>query len=82
MARIHITADELQSQLAGLSAGWRPEWVDVCSEHGRRYFTVIFVKDEARIDWRLTTDTPDWGIETISKKLTGEGYAPVVQDFE
>jgi len=82
LARIHITADELQNQLATLSAGWRPEWVDVCSEHGRRYFTVIFVKDEARIDWRLTTDTPDWGIETISKNLTQEGFAPVVQDLE
>jgi hypothetical protein len=82
LARIHITDDELQNQLATLSAGWRPEWVDVCNEHGRRYFSVIFVKDEARIDWRLTTDTPDWGIETMSKKLTGEGYAPVVQDHE
>ncbi len=82
LARIHITADELQNQLATLSAGWRPEWVDVYSEQGRRYFTVIFVKDEARLDWRLTTDTPDWGIETISKSLTQEGFAPVVQDLE
>ena len=43
---------------------------------------MIFVKDEAQIDWRLTTDTPEWGIETISKKLTGESYAPIVQDLE
>jgi serine/threonine-protein kinase len=82
LARVHITADELQNQLATLSAGWRPEWVDVYKEQGRRYFTVIFVKDEARLDWRLTTDTPDWGISTIAKKLTDEGFAPVVQDFE
>jgi WD40 repeat protein len=81
-ARVHITADELQNQLATLSAGWRPEWVDVYKEKGRRYFTVIFVKDEARLDWRLTTDTPDWGVETISKKLTQEGFAPIVQDLE
>jgi hypothetical protein len=82
LPRVHITADELQNQLATLSAGWRPEWVDVYKEQGQRYFTVIFVKDEARLDWRLTTDTPEWGIQTISKKLTGEGFAPVVQDFE
>jgi hypothetical protein len=82
LTRIHITADELQNQLATLSAGWRPEWVDVYKEQGRRYFTVIFVRDEGRLDWRLTTDTPDWGIETISKKLTQEGFAPVVQDLE
>jgi WD40 repeat protein/Flp pilus assembly protein TadD/predicted Ser/Thr protein kinase len=82
LARIDITADELQNQLATLSAGWRPDWVDVYREQGRRYFTAIFVKDDARIDWRLTTDTPVWGMQTISKKLTQEGFAPVVQDFE
>jgi hypothetical protein len=82
LARVHITADELQNQLATLSAGWRPEWVDVYKEQGRRYFTVIFIKDEARLDWRLTADTPDWGVSTILKKLTDEGFAPVVQDFE
>jgi WD40 repeat protein len=82
LARVHITAGALQQELASLSAGWRPEWVDVYKEQGRRHFTAIFIKDEAQVDWRLTVDTPEWGMQTIVKKLSQEGFTPLIQDLE
>jgi tetratricopeptide (TPR) repeat protein len=81
-ARVHITAEELEDQLDELSAGWRPEWVDAYKERGRRFYTAIFIEDQGRADWQLTTDTPEWGMQTVSKRLTEEGFAPVVLDLE
>jgi hypothetical protein len=56
--------------------------VDIYKEQGRRYLTALFVQDEARVDWRLTIDTPEWGMETLLKKLRQEGFTPVIQDLE
>jgi hypothetical protein len=82
IARVHITAEELQDQLATLSAGWRPEWVDVFKEQERRFYTVIFVEDQGGAEWQLTADTPEWGMQTVSKRLGDEGFAPVLLDLE
>jgi hypothetical protein len=83
LARVHLTADELQRQVATLSAGWRPEWVNAYKEQGRRFYTAIFIKDEGRVEWQLSIDTPEWGMQTIFKKLSGdEGFAPVFLDLE
>lgn len=79
---VHLTAEELQSQLAALSTGWRPESVNAYKEQGRRFYTAIFVKDEGRSEWQLTIDTPEWGMQTIFKKLSEEGFAPVLLDLE
>jgi hypothetical protein len=81
-ARVHVTAEELQKQLDTLSAGWRPEWVDVYQEQGRRFYTAIFVKDEGHAEWQLTLDTPAWGVPTLLNKMTEEGFAPVLFDLE
>jgi hypothetical protein len=81
-ARVHVTAEELQKQLDTLSAGWRPEWVDVYQEHGRRFYTAIFVKDEGHAEWQLTLDTPAWGVPTLLNKMTEEGFVPVLFDLE
>jgi hypothetical protein len=83
LARVHFTADELQHQIATLSAGWRPEWVNAYKEQGRRFYTAIFIKDDGRAEWQLTIDTPEWGMQTLFKKLSGEdGFAPALLDLE
>src|SRR5262249_14118683 len=81
-AHVHVTADELQQELANLSAGWRPQWVDVYTEQGRRFYTAIFVKDEGRAEWQLIHDTPEWGMPTIFKKMSEEDFASVLLDLE
>jgi hypothetical protein len=81
-ARVHVNADEFQQELAGLSAGWRPQWVDVYKEQGRRYYTAIFIKDEGHAEWQLIHDTPEWGMQTIFKKMGEEDFAPVLLDLE
>jgi hypothetical protein len=80
--RVHITAEELQRQLDNLSSGWRPEWVDAYTEQGRRFYTALFVKDDGRAEWQLTIDTPEWGMQSLLKKMTEEGFAPVLLDLE
>jgi hypothetical protein len=30
----------------------------------------------------LTIDTPEWGMQTILRKLTQEAFAPMIQDLE
>jgi hypothetical protein len=80
--RVHITAVELQRQLDNLSSGWRPGWVDTYTEQGRRFYTVLFVKDDGRAEWQLTIDTPEWGMQSLLKKMTEEGFAPVLLDLE
>jgi tetratricopeptide (TPR) repeat protein len=80
--RVHITAEELQRQLDNLSSDWRPEWVDAYTEQGRRFYTALFVKDDGRAEWQLTIDTPEWGMQSLLKKMTEEGFAPVLLDLE
>jgi tetratricopeptide (TPR) repeat protein len=82
LTRVHITNDELQRQLSNLPADWRPDWIEVYKEQGRRFVTANFIKDDARLDWRLTTDTPVWGVSTMLKKMRAEGFAPVLEDLE
>jgi len=82
-ARVHLTADDLKNQIATLSSGWRPDWVNVYKEKGSRFYTAIFIKDDGRAEWQLTIDTPEWGMQTIFKTLSSEeGFAPVLLDLE
>ena len=49
----------------------------------RRFYTAIFVKDDGRAEWQLTIDTPEWGMQTIFKRLSSEeGFAPVLLDLD
>ena len=81
-ARVHITANELQQELASLSAGWRPGWVDAYKEKGARFYTAVFVKDDSRAEWQLIHDTPEWGMQTILKKMGDDDLWPVLLDVE
>ncbi len=83
LAHVHLTADELQHQVATVSAGWRPQWVDAYKEHGNRFYIAVFVKDHGRTEWQITIGTPRWGMQTVFKKLSSEqGFAPVLLDLE
>jgi hypothetical protein len=77
-AHLALTPEELHRQIAGLEAGWRPDWVSVSKPGGKRLFDVIFVRDDSRPEWLMTIDTPRWGIRTSLNKMRQEGYAPVL----
>jgi hypothetical protein len=82
LARVHITAEELQKQLETLSAGWRPEWVDAYKEQDRRFYTAIFIKDDGRAKWQMTVDTPEWGVQSLLNKMSEENFTPVILGLE
>jgi tetratricopeptide (TPR) repeat protein len=80
-AKLHATTAELENSLNTLSSDWRPDWVGVSKEHGIRDYVVIFIQDPGT-EWRLTFDTPEWGMQSVYNRLNQEEFAPVLLDLE